>query len=266
MCVNWHVSQYGRHRTWCACRVLYGCRVLCARGVLCMWALSVHVASLVCAGHCVPVESPVHRCVKRTPCSQGLLRVSVGMPVGSNYVEGARCRDRSGRGLVWGGVHTCGNEGPLGAVLFLYVCVGSACVGDLRSGSLCARGGGRGPVTYGHPSMRASLCGRRGGGRPGVVRGPYARRSPGPALPGARHRLHCLTCFTCLPQPVGEARSAAPRVGLARFLATEPELRVTLTSGARVQGSGAGTLSLRRTDGRLGARGPGSRGLSGLRG
>lgn len=155
MCVNWHVSQYGRHRTWCACRVLYGCRVLCARGVLCMWALSVHVASLVCAGHCVPVESPVHRCVKRTPCSQGLLRVSVGMPVGSNYVEGARCRDRSGRGLVWGGVHTCGNEGPLGAVLFLYVCVGSACVGDLRSGSLCARGGGGGQLLMG-----IRVCGR----------------------------------------------------------------------------------------------------------
>lgn len=211
----------------------------------------------------MPVESPVHRCVQRTPCTQGLLRVSVGMPVGSNYVEGARCRDRSGRGLVWGGVHTCGNEGPLGAVLFLYVCGVGVCRGSAVRVPVCPGGV---PGTYGRPSMRASLCGRRGGGCPGVVRGPRAHRSPGPALPGARHRPHCLTCSTCLPQPVGEARSAAPRVGLARFLATEPELRVTLTSGARVQGSGSGTLSLRRTDGRLGARGPGSRGLSGLRG
>lgn len=101
---------------------------------------SVHVASLVCAGHCVPVESPVHRCVQRTPCSQGLLRVSVGMPVGSNYVEGARCRDRSGRGLVWGGVHTCGNEGPLGAVLFLYVCGVGVCRGSAVRVPVCPGG------------------------------------------------------------------------------------------------------------------------------
>lgn len=52
----------------------------------------------------------------------------------------------------------------------------------------------------------------------------------------AEPRLTCLTCLTCLPQLSGEARSPAPRVGRARFLATEPELPSTSTSGARVRG------------------------------
>ena len=217
-----------------------------------MWALSVRVASLVCAGHCVPVESPAHRCVQRTPCSQCLLRVSVGVPVGSNYVEGARCRDWSGRGLVWGGVHTCGKEGPLGAVLFLHVCEVGVCRGSAVRVPVCP---GRVPGTYGHPSMGACLRGRRGGGRPGMVRGPCAHRSPGPALPGARRRLHRLTCFTCLPQPVGEARSAAPRVGLARFLATEPEL--PSHPDFRGEGSGVGLRDLKPSANRWASGGAG---------
>lgn len=63
-----------------------------------------------------------------------------------------------------------------------------------------------------------------------------AHRPPGRAPPKARRRPQGLTCFTCLPQLVGKARSTAPRVGLARFLATSRNFRVTPTSGARVKG------------------------------
>ena len=87
------------------------------------------------------------------------------------------------------------------------------------------------PDTCGHQSVRGWGC-------PCVVGGTLYSQAPRPgtALPRAPRRPQGLTCFTCLPQLVGKAGSTAPRVGLARFLATSRNFRVTPTSGARVKG------------------------------
>lgn len=108
----------------------------------------------------------------------------------------------AGKGLAWGSVP--------GVQWVSYTRVGSRIPVGIR---VC--GGGAVLVWWG------ALC---------------AHRPPGPAPPRARRRPQGLTCFTCLPQLVGKARSTAPRVGLARFLATSRNFRVTPTSGARVKG------------------------------
>ena len=155
----------------------------------------------------------------------------------------------SGAGLPWKwgsvSVESLVCAGPCVSVQSLstgvcYVCVGVPVGAEAWSGeaSRCAVGL---LYAWGTPLVCRvpDTCGRRsvrGWGCPGVVGGTLRSQAPRPcpaqgsAPPSRSHLLHLP------PQLVAKARSTAPRVGLARFLATSRNFRVTPTSGARVKG------------------------------
>lgn len=181
------------------------------QGPLYVWALlcvgSVCLASLVCAGPHVPVESPVHAgwvCAEYPVCAGTLHMwewVCLWGPMWWDSGDGG-C---SGRGLVcvWGPQVWAG---PLCAWL-PYAC-GHRCVCG-RWGDLCPRGPCARGVPGAHVCERGPLCGV-GWGCPGVVGVPCAGGGPARASapPRQPHLPH-------LP-PISPARPEAPPLASGR--------------------------------------------------